>query len=60
MFSQADIYRAAMRLIEEHGDAAEVAAILRAEPLPMRDDSARALVLKAIEQLRVAAAKPPT
>ena len=31
--SQAEIYQAAMRLIEQHGEAAEMAAVLRADPL---------------------------
>jgi hypothetical protein len=34
----AEVYRAAMRLIEQHGDAAELAAVLRADPLTQRDE----------------------
>ena len=50
MFSKADIYRMAMRLIEQHGDGAEIAAILRAEQV--LDERTRDLVLKAITELR--------
>ena len=58
MLSQADIYRAAMRLIAEHGNAAEVAAILRADPVPMHDDRARDLIRKAIRDLRAVTTRP--
>ena len=52
MLSQADIYRIAMRLIEQHGDAAEIAATLRADPLIQGDDAIRDAVLRAIAELR--------
>jgi hypothetical protein len=52
LFSKADIYRAAMRLIEQHGDAAENAAALRADPLIQDDEGAREAVLSAIAELR--------
>jgi len=48
----ADIYRAAMRLIERHGDAAEIATILRDDTLIQGDDRVREAVLKAISELR--------
>jgi len=40
----------AMRLIEQHGDGAEIAAILRAEQI--LDDRTRNAVLGAIAELR--------
>jgi hypothetical protein len=46
LLSRADIYLIAMRLIEQHGDGAEVAAILRADPLIQDDESARKAVLR--------------
>jgi hypothetical protein len=52
LFSKAEIYRAAMRLIEQYGDGAESAAILRADPLILGDERAREAVLSAIAELR--------
>ena len=46
------VYRAAMRLIEQHGDAAELAAILRGDPVLQADEQARQIVLDAIAELR--------
>lgn len=50
--SQADIYRVAMRLIERYGDGADIAAILRADPLIDDDARTRKAVLSAIAELR--------
>ena len=47
-----DIYRAAMRLIEQHGDAAELAAVLRADPLIQQDEQCRQAIIDAIAELR--------
>jgi len=52
MASQAEIYRAAMRLIEQHGDAAELAAVLRGDPLVQHDEQVRQDVIDAIKHLR--------
>jgi len=52
LLSKADIYRLAMRLIEQHGDGAEIAAILRADPLIQDDERIRNAVLNAIAELR--------
>jgi hypothetical protein len=52
LLSKAEIYRAAMRLIEQYGDAAEIAADLRADPLIQDDERAREAVLNAIAELR--------
>jgi len=41
-----------MRLIEQYGDGAEVAAILRADPLIQDDEHAREAVRCAIVELR--------
>ena len=57
MLSQAEIYRAAMRLIERHGAAAEIAAILRGDAI-LSDDRARERVLQAIAELRLATSRP--
>jgi hypothetical protein len=48
----AEVYSAAMRLIEQHGDAAELAAILRGDPLAQRDEQMRQAIIDAIEHLR--------
>jgi hypothetical protein len=50
LFSKADIYRIAMRLIEQHGDAAEIAVVLRVEQI--LDERTREAVLNAIADLR--------
>jgi hypothetical protein len=50
--SKKAVYRAAMRLIEQHGDAAELAAILRGDPVLQADEQARQVVLEAIAELR--------
>jgi hypothetical protein len=50
--STADTYRAAMRLIEQYGDGAEIAAILRADPVVQHDERARDAVRSAITELR--------
>ena len=50
--SQAEIYRAAMRLIEQHGEAAEMAAVLRADPMIQRDEQMRQGIIDAIAHLR--------
>ena len=50
LLSQADIYRVAMRLIEQHGDAAEIAVVLRADQI--LDERTRNAVLSAIAELR--------
>jgi len=52
LLSQADIYRAAMRLIEQYGDGAEIALILRADPLIQDDERIREAVRSAIAELR--------
>jgi hypothetical protein len=52
LLSKADIYRFAMRLIEQYGDGADIAAILRADPLIQDDERAREAVLNAIAELR--------
>jgi hypothetical protein len=52
MPGQAEIYRAAMRLIELHGDAAEMAAVLRADPLIQHDEGIRQGIINAIAHLR--------
>jgi hypothetical protein len=52
MPSQAEIYRAAMRLIEQHGEAAEMAAVLRGDPLIQRDEQMRQVVIDAIAHLQ--------
>jgi hypothetical protein len=52
LFSKADTYRAAMRLIEQYGDGADIAAMLRADPLILGDERAREAVLSAIAELR--------
>lgn len=49
---KAEVYRAAMRLIEQHGDAAEIAAMLRADPLTQQGEQARHAVIAAITELR--------
>jgi hypothetical protein len=41
-----------MRLIEQHGEAAEVAAVLRADQLIQGDEQARQAIIDAIAQLR--------
>ena len=46
------VYRAALRLIEKHGDAAELAAILRDDPTLCGNEEARQAVLDAIAELR--------
>jgi predicted AAA+ superfamily ATPase len=53
----ADIYRIAMRLIEQHGDGAEIAAVLRARIRSIQDDELKreavlSAVLRAIAELR--------
>jgi hypothetical protein len=50
LISRAEIYRIAMRLIEQHGDAAEIAVVLRAEQI--LDERTRDAVLNAIAELR--------
>jgi hypothetical protein len=52
MRSKAEVYRAAMRLIAQHGDAAELAAVLRADPLTQRDEQVRRAIIEAIAELR--------
>ena len=52
MPSQRDIYRVAMRLIEQHGGAAEMAAVLRADPLIQGEEQARQAIIDAIAHLR--------
>ena len=52
LLSKAEIYRIAMRLIEQHGDGAEIAAVLRADPLIQDDQRTREAVLSAIAELR--------
>jgi hypothetical protein len=52
MHSRAEVYRAAMRLIEQHGNAAELAALLRADPLALRDERTRQAIIDAIAELR--------
>ena len=54
LLTKADIYRLAMRLIEQHGDAAEIAAVLRADPLFQDDERTRQAVLSAIADVRSA------
>ncbi|MBV9860958.1 MAG: hypothetical protein JO267_02295 [Alphaproteobacteria bacterium] len=56
---EAEIYRKALLLIEEHGDAAEIAVVLRAHPhLTECDDGHRRHVLGAIRNLRAALNSP--
>jgi hypothetical protein len=50
LFSKSDIYRIAMRLIEQHGGAAEIAVVLRSEQL--FDERTREAVLDAIAEVR--------
>ena len=52
MLSKAEIYRIAMRLIEQHGDGAEIAAVLRADLLIQDDERTCKAVLSAIAELR--------
>ena len=52
-----DIYRAAMRLIEQHGEAAELAAVLRADPVIQADEETRQAVIDAIAEFRDLAAR---
>ena len=52
MHSKAEVYRAAMRLIERHGDAAELAAVLRADVLIQQDEKSRRAIIEAIAELR--------
>jgi hypothetical protein len=52
VLSQADIYRVAMRLIEQYGDGADIAAMLRADALIQDDERGRKAVLSAIAELR--------
>jgi hypothetical protein len=52
MPTQAEIYRAAMRLLEQHGEAAEIAAVLRADPLIQHDEQMRQVIIDAIAHLR--------
>jgi hypothetical protein len=52
MHTRTEVYRAAMRLIEQHGDAAELAALLRADPIVQNDEATRQAVITAIEELR--------
>lgn len=52
MASRAEIYRAAMRLIEQHGEAAELAAVLRADTLIRQDERSRQAIIEAIGELR--------
>jgi hypothetical protein len=52
MRSRAEVYRAAMRLIELYGDAAEGPAVLRADPLVQQDEQSRQAIIDAIERLR--------
>ena len=48
-----DVYRAAMRLIQQHGEAAEMAAVLRGDPIIQRDDEQmRQDIIDAIAHLR--------
>jgi hypothetical protein len=47
-----DIYRAAMRLIEQHGEAAELAAVLRADSLIQADEETRQAIIDAIAEFR--------
>ena len=53
LLSKADIYRCAIRLIERHGSAAEIACMLRADPTLQGDDGTLRSVLHAIAELRV-------
>ena len=52
--SKAEVYRAAMRLIEQHGAAAEMAAVRRGDPVTQTDEKARQAILDAIADLRAA------
>jgi hypothetical protein len=52
MLTQRDIYQTAMRLIERHGEAAEMAAVLRADPLMQRGADVRQAIIDAIAYLR--------
>jgi hypothetical protein len=57
LLSQADIYRLAMRLIEQHGDGAEIAAVLRARIRSIQDEeltreAVLSAVLSAVAELR--------
>jgi hypothetical protein len=52
MHSKAEVYRAAMRLIEQHGNAAELAAVLRADTLIQQNEQSRRAVIEAIVELR--------
>jgi hypothetical protein len=52
-----EIYRAALRLIEQHGEAAELAAILRADPLIQTDEDTRQAIIDAIAEFRDLAAR---
>jgi len=52
MFSKVDTYRAAIRLIEQYGDGADIAAMLRADPLIQGEERSREAVLSAIAELR--------
>ena len=50
--TKSEIYGAAMRLLEDYGDAAEMAAILRADPLIQHDEQLRQVIIDAIAHLR--------
>lgn len=52
LFPKADIYQAAMRLIDQYGDGAEIATILRGDPFIQSNDRLREFVLDAIVELR--------
>jgi hypothetical protein len=52
MHSKAEVYRIAMQLIEQHGEAAEMAAVLRADPILQRDEQMRQVIIDAIAHLR--------
>jgi hypothetical protein len=46
-----------MRLIEQHGEAAELAAVLRADPVIQADEETRQAVIDAIAEFRDLAAR---
>lgn len=54
------VYRAAMRLLEQHGEAAELAAILRADPVIQTDEETRQAIIDAIAELRKIATHKPS
>jgi hypothetical protein len=49
---RSEAYRAAMRLVEQYGEAAVIAAILRADPVILADDTTRQVVIDAIAELQ--------